>query len=177
VSLCIFVQIFTMPGIVSCPVSSITVNENRVRIIATLVFSTSLTYLVAPIWQLPALLSVDFFLRIFGLGRYSPFNVISGWIVRRLGIGEKPTDQAPKIFAATLGFILAVLFLMAALFSFSRLSYAFDGILIVFSFLESALGICAGCHVYTLIKSLPAVRTPAHPAPAGSNSENSPVPR
>lgn len=139
---------------ISCPVSYITVNENRVRITALLVFLSSLSYLVAPNWAIPALLSVDFFQRSFGWARYSPLNVLSGWIVKTLTITNKPIDQAPKLFAARLGFFMALLLVITAMFSLLPAGYIIDAILALFSFLESALGFCAGCHVYTLIRKI-----------------------
>jgi hypothetical protein len=143
-----------MPENISCPVSYITVNENRVRITALLVFLSSVSYLIVPDWAIPAFLAVDFFLRGFGWGRYSPFNVISGWIVRTLSVGNRPIDQAPKLFAARLGFIMALLLVITAMFSLLPTGYIIDAILALFSFLESALGFCAGCHVYTLMRKI-----------------------
>jgi hypothetical protein len=139
---------------ITCPVSNITVNENRVRIIALLVFLSTLSYLLVPYWPIPALLLIDFFLRGFGWGRFSPFNVLSGWIGKTLAIRSRPIDQAPKQFAAQLGFIFALLFFIAAVFSMTQTTYVIAAVLILFSFLESALGFCAGCHVYTLTRKL-----------------------
>ena len=139
---------------ISCPVSNITVNENRVRIIALFVFLSSLSYLLEPYWAIPAFLVIDFFVRGFGWGRYSPFNVLSGWIVKKFSIGNKPIDQAPKLFAAQLGFALSGLLLTSAVFSLAGAGYVIAAILVLFSFLESALGFCAGCHVYTLIRKI-----------------------
>jgi hypothetical protein len=139
---------------ISCPVSYITVNENRVRITALFVFLSCLSYLLAPNWAIPAFLAVDFFLRGFGWGRYSLFNVLSGWIVRTLAINNKPIDQAPKLFAARLGCFMALLLVITAMFSPLPTGYIIDAILVLFSFLESALGFCAGCHVYTLIRKI-----------------------
>ena len=143
-----------MPDNISCPVSHIKVNENRVRIVAAFVFVTSLSYFLLPWWPAPALLAIDFFLRVVDLGRYSPFNVLSGWIVRALAIGDRPVDRAPKQFAAQLGFLFSTLLLTVAVFSLPQTGYIFAAILVLFSFLESALGFCAGCYVYTLIRKI-----------------------
>lgn len=139
---------------ISCPVSNITVNENRVRVVALFVFLSSLLYLFEPYWAIPAFLVVDFFLRGFGWGRYSPFNLLSGWIIKWLSIGNKPIDQAPKLFAAQLGFAFASLLLISAALSQLSIGYVITATLLLFSFLESALGFCAGCHVYTLIRRI-----------------------
>lgn len=141
-----------MANNISCPVSHIMVNENRVRVTAFLVLLGSLAYWLAAWWVIPAFLAMDFFLRGFGKGRYSPFNVLSGWIVRILSIGNKPIDQAPKLFAARLGFVFALCLLVANILLPVETGYVINGVLTLFSFLESAFGFCAGCHVYTVIK-------------------------
>jgi Domain of unknown function (DUF4395) len=139
---------------ISCPVSHIMVNENRVRITAAFVFVASVSYLLVPFWGIPTFLAIDFFLRAFGKARYSLFSVLSGLIVTGLSIGNKPIDQAPKLFAAWIGFVLAVLLLGSNIFSLLPEAYVIAGILVLFSFLESALGFCAGCHVYSLTKKV-----------------------
>jgi uncharacterized protein DUF4395 len=139
---------------ISCPVSHIMVNENRVRIIALFVFVAGLSYLLTHYWAIPAFLVIDFFLRGVGKGQYSLFNVLSGWIVRKLSLKNRPIDQAPKIFAARLGFIFASLLFLSCVFSLLQVGYVITAVLLLFSFLESALGFCAGCHVYSLIKKI-----------------------
>jgi hypothetical protein len=139
---------------ISCPVSNSVVNENRVRLTALFVFLLSVSFLVAPNWIVPGLLVIDFFLRGFGLGRYSPLNILSGWVVRKLSIGNKLIDQAPKRFAAQLGFIFAFLLFTSAVFSLTGTGYVIAAVLVLFSFLESALGLCAGCYVYSLTRKI-----------------------
>jgi hypothetical protein len=141
-----------MSANLSCPVSDIKINENRVRITAFFVFLSGFVYLLAPTWAIPAFLLIDFFLRGFGLGRYSPFNALSGYVIKALLIANKPIDQAPKQFAAQLGFVFAGLLLIAAVFSLPDAGIVIDAILVIFAFLESALGFCAGCQVYTLTR-------------------------
>jgi hypothetical protein len=137
---------------ISCPVSHVTVNEYRVRIVASLVFVLSIVYLFLPDWIIPAFLAIDFFIRGFRQAKFSPLSILSGWIVNTIGIGNRPIDQAPKRFAAQLGFVFSSLLLTFTLFSLPEPGYVTAGILTLFSFLESALGFCAGCQVYTLIR-------------------------
>jgi hypothetical protein len=137
---------------ISCPVNNIVINENKVRLIAFQVFLLSNAYVLIPIWIIPAFLAADFFLRAFKLGKYSPTGILSEQLVRILHIKNKSIDQAPKVFAAQIGFAIAdILFIVSALGVIS-LSYYADGILILFSFLESVLGFCAGCYLYTFFK-------------------------
>lgn len=141
-----------MSANISCPVSDIKINENRVRLNALFVLLLALNYILMPNWAIPAFLVIDFFLRGFGWGRYSPLNSFSGWVIRNLSIANKPIDQAPKLFAAQLGFAFAGLLLIFSVFSVSEAGYAIAATLVLFAFLESALGFCAGCHVYTLTR-------------------------
>ena len=143
-----------MPENISCPVSHILINEYRVRITAGFVFLASLFWLLAPFWVIPAFLAIDFFLRASRKGQYSPLNILSGWLVRILSITNKPIDQAPKLFAAQLGFVFSSLLLLSVLFSLPTAAVVIATVLALFAFLESAFGFCAGCHVYSLIKSL-----------------------
>lgn len=141
-----------MSANVSCPVSDIKINENRVRLNAFFVLLSGLTYILIPNWAIPAFLVIDFFLRGFGWGRYSPVNTLSGSVIKNLSIANKPIDQAPKLFAAQLGFAFSGLLLIFNVFSVSEAAYSIDAALVLFAFLESALGFCAGCHVYTLTR-------------------------
>ena len=56
----------------TCPVSNTTIDENRVRITAGFVLIAAISYLLVPSPFIPAFLVIDFFLRGFGGGRYSP---------------------------------------------------------------------------------------------------------
>ncbi len=85
------------------------INENKVRLNALWVFSLviiSIFYVQLPI---ATFLAVDFFLRGFNLGRYSPLGKLSDVIIKQLNIGSKPIYQAPKRFAARIGLVFSVL--------------------------------------------------------------------
>jgi hypothetical protein len=73
------------------------------------------------------------------------------WIVRTLSIKNKPIDQAPKVFAARLGFSMCLFLTLAALLSLTVAGVVIASIMVLFSFLESALAFCAGCYVYTFL--------------------------
>jgi hypothetical protein len=140
-----------MSANISCPVSDIKVNENKVRIVALLVFLAGISYLIAPNWVVPAVLTIDFFLRGFGKGQYSLFAIVGGWVVHTLSIPKKPIDQVPKVFAARLGFGMCLFLTLATLLSLTVAGVVIASILVLFSFLESALAFCAGCYVYTFL--------------------------
>ncbi|HEY0041430.1 MAG TPA: DUF4395 domain-containing protein [Flavisolibacter sp.] len=136
-----------------CPVSFLPINQNKVRLIAFFVFVLSAAYVLFPHWSLAGLLVTDFFLRSFGMGRYSFLAAISDWIIRKFSIRNKPVDSGPKEFAAMIGFIISdILFITSSLFHYDAGVY-FAGLLICFSFLEAAFGFCAGCYLHSLARS------------------------
>ena len=141
-----------MESNISCPVGNISVNENRVRLTAFLVLLTSISYLVVGHWLIAFFLGIDFFLRGFGYGAYSPLNIVSGWVVGILAIKDKPIDRAPKVFAAQLGFVITDCLLIANVLGWKSGAIGVDALLIAFSFLESVIAFCAGCHVYSFLK-------------------------
>ena len=132
-----------------CPVDFITVNENKVRLTALYVFLLAVVYIIIPGWIIPAFLAVDFFLRGYNFGKYSLLNMLSEKEVQLFGIKTKPIDQAPKRFAAKIGFIFSVAILAATIFNYGTAAIVLAMVLTLFAFLESFMGFCAGCYVYT----------------------------
>ncbi|MBS1663430.1 MAG: DUF4395 domain-containing protein [Bacteroidetes bacterium] len=139
---------------ISCPVDHIKISANQVRLTALLVLLTAIAYLIVQHWWIGLILTLDFFFRAFGFGAYSPFNLISRRLERLFSLKPRWTDRAPKIFAAQLGFLFADLLVIAGIFELTTVANVLAGTLAFFAFLESALGICVGCHVYTFLKRL-----------------------
>jgi len=139
---------------IDCPVDHVKVSENRVRLTAFFVLLLGISFLARGVWWIALFLVVDFFLRAFGVGAYSLLNLLSGWIERGFAFKPRQVDRAPKVFAARLGFVLSGGLLVLALFDVMTAAYLVAGVLVLFSFLESALGFCAGCYVYFLVKKI-----------------------
>jgi uncharacterized protein DUF4395 len=139
---------------VDCPVDFIPVNENKVRLTALWVLILVLiSFFALPLW-ITKFLVLDFFLRGYDMGKYSPLNALSGVVVKLLHISNKPIDQAPKRFAAKIGFVLSVVVAICLLTDAFNAALIFRIIFAVFAFLESFLGFCAGCYVYSFFKQL-----------------------
>lgn len=139
---------------VSCPISAERVNENVVRIIAAMVVviaSYSVLYLN---FYAIIFLTVDFATRAFTSGKLSLLKFIALKIVKGLAIANKPTDLAPKKFAATLGFAFCAIIGLCYLFQFYYAVIALTIVLIVFAILESVFAICVGCYVYSFWQSI-----------------------
>lgn len=131
----------------------IKVPESRVRITAGLVFLTSLMALIFGSPWLFLVLAADFALRAFIRPQWSPFSMLSRRaILPLLAISEKAQISfAPKRFAAAIGFFLSGgAFILGILGLYPGLILC-GGVLALFSLLESALGFCAGCKIYTVL--------------------------
>jgi hypothetical protein len=136
-----------------CPVDQVVVNENRVRITAFFVLLMAIFYLFVNNWFVIAFLLTDFFLRIFDLSSYSPLAVLSGFVVKHLGIKNKPVDRAPKRFAAIVGFVFLALILITLLTHFVLTSQVLAVVVLAFASLEAFVGFCAGCYAYSLLRT------------------------
>ena len=136
----------------SCPVDFVQVNENKTRITAVLIALLSVAYLFTGLWAIPLFLLIDFFIRVFNNGKYSPLHIISDYAVAKFSIPNKPTDRAPKRFAALIGFVISDLIFLFQLLQLEQLSFYLAILLLVFSCLEGFLGFCAGCYVYAFLK-------------------------
>lgn len=134
-----------------CPVSNEKANENIVRITAFWVIMLTGLFIVFPNPYIPLYLVIDFYIRAFTKLRYSPISWISAGIARSLRFTPRWIDRAPKIFAARVGFLFAV---MISVFTISGVSVAATSaasVLVLFAFLECGLNFCAGCWVYTYV--------------------------
>lgn len=134
-----------------CPISAEKVNERLTRVNALFtILLVAAGFYYESVW-FPLLLSVDFFIRAFGKSHYSPVNFTSSAVVRILQLGNKPTDKAPKIFAARLGFVMTFIVALLVLAGFNTASIVVAGVLIMCAALELAFGICLGCYVYSYL--------------------------
>ena len=82
--------------------------------------------------------------------RTSHFSVLS-LLGAFLTAGQKPIYQPlrPKIFAWLVGFLLAVLCQISLYFDVMKsIAFYFLAACLLFMWLESVCGICAGCYIY-----------------------------
>ena len=131
-----------------CPISDRKINERITRINAILTVLILIIFGLTQNIFLMAYLTIDFLLRASEYSGYSPTGIASGFIVRYLNFKENAINAGPKLFAARIGLILSSLIVMAFLLSLDILTYIVAGIMILFSFLEGALGICVACKIY-----------------------------
>ncbi len=131
-------------------VAQATTNESKIRLIALFVFIASITYIFTNFIAIPVLLVIDFALRSFDLGKYSPFAIFSDSLVKTLKLPIKPVYLPPKRFAARIGLLFSITILSLQLVGISTLIVS--SVLAFFAALESFLSICAGCYVYSFLQ-------------------------
>lgn len=126
--------------------SSITSSESRIRLTAFFVLLLMIAYMITGIGLIPIFLLLDFTLRGFGLGAYSPLSWISGRLVTALKLPVKPVYMPPKRFAARIGFLFCLAIVVAHYMYLSTV--ILSAIIAGFAALESLVGFCAGCYVF-----------------------------
>ena len=143
----------------ACPVNFIKVDETAIRVNAWLNILLIATYFFTGSFPVVALLGIDYLLK-QTCPKNSPLSLVAKGIARVLHLKEVPVDSAAKRFASFLGFVM--LLATIALFQSGHTVVA-HGILLLFgicTFLEAAIGFCAGCRIY---RYLPARFKGTHP--------------
>lgn len=137
-----------------------TVNEVSARLVAAGVFILSFITLIsiqldsglAPLLNL--LLVIGFLARVSSGPKWSPLAIfVTKILVPNLKFNEKIVPGPPKRFAQAIGLAFSMLILFFLVLGMKELSMGLLIILMIFAFLESALGFCFGCKVFaSLIK-------------------------
>ena len=143
-----------MKNEIQCPVDFVLMNENKARMTAFFVLILGIVFLVTGLSIIIVFLIADFLLRANNLGKYSLLAILSDAMIKQLKIGNKPTDRAPKRFAAGVGLIFTIGILILILFHLGVPCIIATIVLLVFAFLESFVGFCAGCYVYSLLRKV-----------------------
>lgn len=154
---------------VECPVSFESVDERGARGVALVVLAAAVVAATTSQQWIAAALAVDFFLRAFVTPRASPLALGVRLALRALRLRPKPTDAAPKRFAAGLGMVFSAGAFGLWLAGLSAAAVVVASVLAACATLEGVFGFCLGCFVYTLLRPLVA----RAPAPTGrSESPN-----
>ncbi len=134
-----------------CPISTEKVDENQVRVTALGVVAIMGAFFMTGYVIFPALLAVDFFIRAFTKLKYSPLSWLSHLFVNSIETSPVWIDKAPKVFAARIGLLLALITAVSALMELPMMAIVTGVTLVGFAFIECGLNFCAGCWVYTYI--------------------------
>ena len=136
---------------VSCPVNGTRINEHVVRLIAAQVIILGATawWFEQPLITL--FLLIDFGFRAFDGARFSLLRQLAFGLTLLFKLTPKPTDAAPKQFAALLGLLVIATFLFSQLIDLPITALIIVSLLIVFATLESVFSFCVGCVMYQLL--------------------------
>jgi hypothetical protein len=134
-----------------CPVSEKKVNERVARVNAAFTVLLVILFLGTQNILFIVFLALDFLFRATTYARFSLVAISSRNIVRYLPVKELMINAGPKIFAARIGLVLSILILLAFIFRLNLLAFSISGLLGLFSFLESALGLCVACEIYPFV--------------------------
>ena len=139
---------------IQCPVDFVLMNENKARLTALFVFILGAIFIITGLWIIIAFLILDFFLRANNWGKYSLLAILSEAVIKQFSIKNKPTDRAPKRFAAGVGLVFTASILILTLLHLDIPTLVITAVLLFFAFLESFLGLCAGCYVYSILQKV-----------------------
>ncbi len=137
-------------------IAQVTTNESKIRLIALFVFTTTVLYILTKLIYIPLFLVLDFALRAFDFGKYSPLAILSESLVKTFKLPFKQVYLPPKRFAARIGLLFSVAILLLQLFDINNLAVSI--ILAFCAALESFLGFCAGCYVFSYLQKFKLIK-------------------
>ena len=130
-------------------------DDVTVRLVAGEVLLIAAVAAVARQPWLFAVLAVDFVLRA-GLGpKASPLAQLAARAIRpHLSAAPRPTPGPPKRFAATVGAVFSIAIPVTYYLGAHTVAWLLIAVMLVFPALESILGICVGCLVFSALMRL-----------------------
>lgn len=137
-----------------CPITNQLINEKVTRIVAFFTFIISVLFIFFNFSALFIFLTIDFIIRAFGKGDYSPFLILSVWISEKARMKPAMINAGPKIFAARIGSLLSAGAIITGFLGLPVAAMTFASILAFFAFLESVLGFCVACKLYPFVIKL-----------------------
>jgi hypothetical protein len=139
-----------------CPVSSVRVDRNVVRLNGFVTTLLLVAYVVtgSPFIIVP--IALDYVLRALMGGPTSPMTHLARVLAQILRVPYRAMDKAPKVFACRIGVCFAAASAITCVAA-PGASPWIAGVLAVFTGLESIGDLCVGCVVYTYV-ALPLFR-------------------
>lgn len=134
-------------------------NERAVRAGAGLMFVlgfATMMYVVmsrdvSPLRLVIPLFFIDFLLKVFQGPQVSPFGILGGWLVSN----QRPewVGAIQKRFAWSIGLAMASAMMVLVLWLGVRgvVPLVFCGVCLVFMWLETSVGLCVGCKIYSFL--------------------------
>ncbi|MFC2138069.1 DUF4395 domain-containing protein [Bacteroidota bacterium] len=134
-----------------CPIVNTQINEKVTRLNALISFLIVTLFVFTPYKYIILFLMLDFALRSFNDGKYSPIKGSNQFLANALGLKHSLINAGPKIFAARIGLLLSFVITISFLMNYEILANIVAGILGFFSFLEAFFGFCVACKIYPFV--------------------------
>lgn len=131
-----------------CPISTEKIDSTVSRLTVFINAVLMVYYVISmnPVFLI--IVTVDYGIRAFGYNNFSPICILSSMTTKLLKRPVKMVDKAPKMFAARLGFICALLGLFFFTLEMSISSIIIIGLFTVLAFMDSVFNFCVGCLIY-----------------------------
>lgn len=137
-----------------CPLIFRQVDATVTRINTLFVVIGIVTFLWTQSAIILMVLIVDFLLRLYGFKPYSPINITSLYIQKKLALPVKMEDAGAKRLAAFFGTGFTIALLIGSWLG-ADLAVAFiAGIFLFCAVLELLFGYCIGCKIYYIVKKI-----------------------
>jgi hypothetical protein len=131
-----------------CPVSNKKIDGNINRLAVFIDVLLLVGYLLTGSPYFVAFIVLDYATKAFDKAEYSPLNWIASRIAKIINLPTKMVDQAPKLFAVRVGFIISLIVLISYLIDLQTVSIIAAFVLLTFTTMDSVLNICVGCLMY-----------------------------
>jgi hypothetical protein len=137
-----------------CPLIFRQVDATVTRINTLFVVIGIVTFLWTQSTIVLMVLIADFILRLYGFKQYSPINISSLYIQKKLALPVKMEDAGAKRLAAFFGTGFTIALLIGSWLG-ADLAVAFiAGIFLFCAALELFFGYCIGCKIYYIVKKI-----------------------
>ncbi|MDQ7084522.1 MAG: DUF4395 domain-containing protein [Sulfurovum sp.] len=135
-----------------CPISVHRIDSNLVRVISAQVVISIVLLLMTEQSIFAFILLFDFMMRTLRLAEFSPFHIISKFILTGWGIAPKLCDESPKRFALYLGLLVSLVLVVASMAGFMMFATLLAFVLLVCALLEMLFDFCIGCKIYHILQ-------------------------
>jgi hypothetical protein len=131
-----------------CPISTAKIDENVARSNAALTVLFLIIYFVSGSILPVILLLIDFTLRGLELSKYSPFAIVSKYVLATLKFDKQLVNAGPKLFSARIGILFSTLIVISLFLGATIFAFVFAFVFAACAFLEFAFGFCVACKIY-----------------------------
>ncbi|GAB4303476.1 MAG: hypothetical protein Kow0090_19020 [Myxococcota bacterium] len=137
-----------------CSIVGHKVNEKVVRLNALYVLFAVVLFALTEVKWLMVVFAVDFLIRGFLSGEFSPFNRLNAILLALFRSKPIMIDAGPKRFAAKLGFLFSAVTIALYLAGYVVPAIVVAAMLGFCAALEAVLNYCVGCKIYALLQSV-----------------------